>query len=119
MRKLPALLITGMLALGTSLVGTGSAQAVAWGCGSGAPPDIDHGSYHTAITADNVFLRNGPYTACTAVAGARTSDVLDYYCFTYNSYGNTWTYLRDVTTGYTGWVNDGNLRDGGSIYNCG
>jgi len=87
-------------------------------CGGRTPSDIDHRSYVTPLTA--VQIRNGSSINCTAVGSAQASDDLDYYCWTSNSDGtHTWTFLRDVRTGVTGWVRDDNLRNNGSQVFCG
>lgn len=72
-----------------------------------------------------VYIRTGPHTWCAALGQGQLSHTVDYHCYTVGETVNgwsTWTYLRDVSTGVSGWVNDSLLdyRDGtrGSYYSC-
>ncbi|OON33317.1 hypothetical protein BSA16_01195 [Micromonospora sp. Rc5] len=83
------------------------------------------GRYGNFFEVSNASIRTGPHTSCGVVAYGQTSHLVDYYCFvtgdsvTANGRtSNTWTYLRDVTTGYKGWVSDTLLWDWGSDTTC-
>lgn len=117
MRVISILLTTSLLTLGTTAVTAGPAQAANLPCNSSAP-DIDHGSYRDSTVSGGAWIRNGPHDTCGLVGSTVPGDRLDYYCYTRNAAGNTWTLLRNTATGIVGWVYDGNLTDGGSYYVC-
>jgi hypothetical protein len=75
--------------------------------------------------ASGVYIRTGPHTSCTALGQGQLTHNVDYHCWAVGDTVNgwsTWTYLRDTTTGVSGWVSDSLLdyRDGtrGSTYAC-
>lgn len=76
--------------------------------------------------ANNVLIRTGPHTPeCTALGQGQLTHNVDYHCYAFGDSVNgwsTWTYLRNTSTGISGWVNDSLLdfRDGtrGSLYSC-
>lgn len=67
-------------------------------------------------------MRTGQYSQCPVAANGNAwgqpVHLLDYHCYTTNSYGNTWTYLRNISNGVSAWVYDGHLLDGGSTVRC-
>ncbi|MFF5173245.1 hypothetical protein ACFY3U_11465 [Micromonospora sp. NPDC000089] len=70
---------------------------------------------------DGVNIRSGQFISCTALGAGYTSHSVTYRCWAVgDTVGNwtTWTYLRDNTTGVTGWVTDAYLQDGGSKLHC-
>ncbi|GAA2467200.1 hypothetical protein GCM10010405_59740 [Streptomyces macrosporus] len=88
---------------------TPSSAMAAYGCGSTAP-DKDSQAYGKYF-ATSVNIRSGPYTSCAVRGVGYTSHTVDIHCYTNVYYnGRNWTYVRDVTTGVTGWVWDGNLN---------
>ncbi|MGI8667888.1 MAG: SH3 domain-containing protein [Jatrophihabitans sp.] len=114
----PIALAVSAVVVAASLVGlsAGNASANA-ACGSRAPADIDHSAYVTPLA--NANIRTGSGLSCTAVGVLTTVQKADYYCYTVGyTTPYTWTYLRDVTTGKTGWVRDDNLRGDGSLVPC-
>ena len=118
MKRLSALIVTGLLGVATSVLGTTTpAHAATYGCGSNAS-DVDHGTYRKTFTGNDYGIRSGPYAECYLIAYSFVSDTLDYHCFTVNSYGYGWTFLRDVSLGVTGWVKNDHLTDGGSTVPC-
>jgi hypothetical protein len=73
------------------------------------------------FTGNNVRIHTGPSTHCTAVGEGSRGQRLDYYCYTGGDGTGgaaTWTYLRDLSTGKNGWVNDAFLTNYGSFYHC-
>jgi hypothetical protein len=111
------MLTAGLFAFGATAVTAGPAQAAYLDCGVRAP-DIDHGSYHTAVVSGGAYQHNGPHDRCAIVGWTYINDRLDYYCYTRNAAGNTWTLLRNTATNAVGWIYDGNLTDGGSYNVC-
>ena len=87
------------------------------GCGHPAPPNYDSTVGHTI--GNNVNLRRGSDTACGSNGQAQSGDRLDYYCWTHGSGTYTWTYVKDLTTGKSGWILDSLLPGNGSQVWCG
>ncbi|WP_306316289.1 MULTISPECIES: SH3 domain-containing protein [unclassified Streptomyces] len=108
---LPAI---AMVAVSFPIAMSGSAAAAA-ACGKTAS-DKDSSSW--GKTANGANERTGSSTSCTSKGIAYSSHTLDYHCYT-RAGDYTWTYLRNDTTGVTGWVRDDLLSDGGSLDYCG
>jgi hypothetical protein len=71
------------------------------------------------FVGEPVNIRNGPATACATTGSGSKSHKLTYHCYKYNSAdGYTWTHLKDITTGKSGWARDDLLKNGGSSYAC-
>lgn len=93
-------------------------------CGT-SRPDVDSRAYGTLFSTNGVNTRSGPSTSCSILGRGYLSDRLDYHCYasgqTVNGW-STWTYLRNVTTGKYGWVNDSlldpNSGTRGSLVAC-
>ena len=114
--KLAALLV-GAVAVPVGLVvGTAGTASAGVPCGGPIPSDIDHTAYKQS--GDGGLERIGSHIECLSTGVAGVGDTLDYYCFTTNSEGTTWTYLRNATDGTSGWVRDDHLSDQGSGYLC-
>ncbi|GGY95480.1 hypothetical protein [Streptomyces nitrosporeus] len=62
-----------------------------------------------------LYLRVGPYSACGINPNAPVymplpaGNTLFFHCWTINSYGNVWWYVRVEGTGWHGWISDDNL----------
>jgi uncharacterized protein YraI len=113
-----ALTVTCASALFTALLTGSASNASAYApCGTTAS-DRDGTSHPTATVTANI--RTGSSTSCTAVGSLLRGHRANYYCYTVNFDSTyTWTYLRDVDTGKTGWVRDDLLPGGGSVVYCG
>ena len=67
--------------------------------------------------ANGVAIRRGPHTPeCRADGQGQLNHRVDYHCYTDGDWVTrggitytSWTYLRDVTTGMSGWVSDAYL----------
>ncbi|MCX2180904.1 hypothetical protein KV205_10225 [Streptomyces sp. SKN60] len=92
-----------------------AAEAAATACpwSQGAPPSNLNPYSSTDYAAGSAPIRVGPYGACTAVTTKPSGTAITVNCYVTNSYGNTWSYVRG-----SGWVYDGNLRNGGSTHPC-
>ncbi|MFD5322037.1 SH3 domain-containing protein [Streptomyces sp. NPDC127098] len=100
---------------GTLIMGpVGSAQAHA-PCGTSAP-DGDNSTW--VRSANGANMRTGSSTSCGINGVAYSSHRLDYHCYTEGNDGYTWTYVRNDTTGATGWIRDDLLSDYGSGEPC-
>ncbi len=86
-------------------------------CLDPAPSNLDTHTGHTI--GNNVNLRVGSGTNCASVGQAQTGQNLDYYCYTYGLDGYSWTYVKDLNTGKSGWIRDDLLVDSGSFTWCG
>ncbi|RSS54511.1 SH3 domain-containing protein [Streptomyces sp. WAC06614] len=105
------------LAVPAVLVGTAGPAAATAACGTSGP-NLDGDSFRmTAGVAAN--MRSGSTTSCGVTGWADNQDQLVYYCWTQNSNGATWTYLRNVSDGRYGWVSDHLLPNNGSDRWCG
>jgi len=101
-----------------------AATSAAVRCGTGAP-DLDGRSYGKLFDRDGVNLRNGTSTSCASSGLGYRGHQVDYHCWNYGQMVNgwdTWTYLRDITIGKYGWVNDSlldkNAGTRGSLVKC-
>jgi hypothetical protein len=86
-------------------------------CGS-APADKDGSRWGKYFKVNGVNIRKSPSTSSRICAQGQKSHVVDYHCWTWGSDGYTWTYVRDVTTRYAGWVRDNLLVNNGSRVRC-
>lgn len=87
-------------------------------CTKSPPNDIDHSEYGRYFKVNGVNIRKSPSTRSLICAQGQRSHTLDYHCWTVGSDGHTWTYLRDATTNYAGWVRDSLLKGNGSHVHC-
>jgi hypothetical protein len=53
---------------------------------------------------DGTAIRRGPYTDCDAFGRGYPGDGIDVYCNVKNRNGVVWIYVRNTTTGVTGWA---------------
>ncbi|MGW0477094.1 hypothetical protein [Streptomyces coeruleorubidus] len=63
-------------------------------------------------------MRSGSSTACAITGVVHSANIVNYHCWTTGS-GGTWTYGRNITSTYAGWMRDDLLNDGGSKVWCG
>ena len=111
------------------MIGAASATLGAAGLIGGIPtsamaascPDNNHPNYDTTsgrlFAGNYINIRTGPSTACTSLGQGQRTHNVQYNCYKSGENG-TWTYLRDTTTGVSGWVKDSLLSDGGSYEEC-
>ena len=103
---------------GTLLAGSATSASAHAPCGTNVG-DMDGSSWPTG-TASGARIRTGSSIDCTAVGTLEQGQRADYHCYTVNhSSGYSWTYLRNVSTGKTGWVRDDLLPGYGSHVHCG
>ncbi|NES14879.1 MULTISPECIES: hypothetical protein [Micromonospora] len=101
--------------------------------GAAAPASATCSHYHTNIdnkygqlfNGSNINIRTGPHTSCGSLGYGQLSHSVDFHCFTsgdrVSANGHTtytWTYLKDTTTGVSGWVADALLDGLGSGIAC-
>lgn len=86
-------------------------------CGS-SPKDKDASAWGKYFKVNSVNIRRAPSTNSRICAQGQKSHKVDYHCYAIGSDGRTWTYLRDVTTHYAGWVRDDLLKGNGSLVPC-
>ncbi|MEW2556166.1 SH3 domain-containing protein [Streptomyces zhihengii] len=98
-----------------ALAGTASAAPAHYGCGS-TPPDLD--PVQGTGKANGVNMRTGSSTACGSRGLAYLSHTINYHCWTLGQDNHTWTYARNLSTGYAGWMRDDLLEDNGSDRRC-
>jgi hypothetical protein len=90
-------------------------------CGGHTPHnDIDQRSYARLFTGDSVNIRAYPHVGCASHGYGYRTHTVDYHCWRYGDpvtrnglVYETWTYLRNVTTGVSGWVSDAYLAGNG------
>ncbi|MFE9692486.1 hypothetical protein [Micromonospora sp. NPDC005806] len=75
--------------------------------------------------ASNVNIRTGPHTSCASLGYGQLSHGVDFHCYSagdrVTANGHTtysWTYLKDTSTGVSGWVADALLDGLGSGIAC-
>lgn len=86
-------------------------------CGP-TPRDKDSSAWGKYFKVNGVNIRRSPSLNARICAQGQKSHVVDYHCWKVGSDGRTWTYLRDVTTRYAGWVRDSLLVGNGSLVHC-
>ncbi|MGW4907297.1 SH3 domain-containing protein [Streptomyces sp. NPDC004270] len=107
------------LAVPAAVVGSAAPASAAAACGV-TGPNLDPGAYVRQTAGVSANMRTGSSTACPYNNHyANNQDVLNYFCYTVNAAGASWTYLYNVTDGTYGWVSDSLLPNGGSNYYCG
>ncbi len=104
------LLIGGLSIISASPAGAETCTHPAWS-------DKDNNNSGTG-NSSSTPVRTGPEASCGVVATVGTAVTLYYHCYVFNAAGNSWTNVRIIGTNIDGWVYDGNLDDGGSIYHC-
>ena len=113
-----AALLLGML--GAVAVSAATATPANASCSTAAHSNDDTRSGQF-FNGNYINIHTGPYTGCTSLGQGQLTHTVDYWCFTYAEQVTangltmaTWTYLKDVTTGVSGWVSDTLLdyRDG-------
>ncbi|MFI5836281.1 hypothetical protein ACIA5A_21660 [Micromonospora sp. NPDC051300] len=116
-----AALVLAVAAAGVAVVG-GAAPASA-SC-SHPHSNIDN-KFGQLFNATNVNIRSGPHTTCGSLGYGQLSHNVDFHCFAsgdrVSANGHTtytWTYLRDTTTGVSGWVADALLDNLGGNVAC-
>ncbi|MFD9407107.1 protein kinase [Streptomyces sp. NPDC059989] len=77
-------------------------SSVPTGCAGWTHKDPKPGTYGY-ISGDHHLLA-APYQQCPAGALVKDGTKLWYHCYTVNSYGNQWTYVRVDGTNATGWL---------------
>lgn len=86
-------------------------------CGP-SPSDKDSSAWGKYFKVNGVNIRRSPSLSSTICAQGQKSHVVDYHCWKTGSDGRTWTYVRDATTRYAGWVRDSLLVGNGSSVHC-
>jgi uncharacterized protein YraI len=76
------------------------------------------GSTGNTFTGSNVNIRNGPLTTCGINAVGQIGHNLRYDCFKFSSDGYSWSHIKNLTTGYSGWVRDTYLSGSGASLVC-
>ena len=112
-------LMIPLVAGGLTVMTPGVAEAVT--CGQ-SWSDNDKGGSGTGIGSSSdpwmIYVRTGIYADCSWTSKVSNGVKLYYHCYRRNSYGNTWTHVRVEGSGTLGWVYDGSLNNGGSVYPC-
>ncbi|MFI6286018.1 hypothetical protein ACIBCM_14875 [Streptomyces sp. NPDC051018] len=111
---LAVLLVAGALAgvPATAAASTGTSAAAA-ACPTAAPPSNLNPWRQTDYAVRTAPVRMGPYGECRPVGSYAAGQAVTGNCYTTNSYGNTWSYIR----GY-GWIWDEHLRYRGATNPC-
>ncbi|WBC15041.1 hypothetical protein O7600_28940 [Micromonospora sp. WMMA1998] len=118
--------------IGAAVILTVAAAGVAV-VGSAAPASASCSHSHSNVdpkfgqlfNATNVNIRTGPHTTCSSRGYGQLSHSVDFHCFAsgdrVSANGHTtytWTYLKDTTTGVSGWVADALLDNLGGNVAC-
>jgi hypothetical protein len=98
-------------------VNAGAAADPIKACGA-SPKDKDSSRWGKYFRVNGVNIRQSPSINSRICAQGQKSHTVDYHCYTVGSDGYTWTYLRDATTHYAGWVRDNLLVGYGSLVHC-
>ncbi len=87
-------------------------------CGGASKPDKDDSKWGKYFKKNYTNIRKLASTNSTICGQGQKSHTVDYHCWAKGKDGKTWTYLRDHTTNYEGWVRDDLLKDNGSHVHC-
>ncbi|NES31582.1 hypothetical protein GCE86_03685 [Micromonospora terminaliae] len=124
MRKFSSIAAAVTVTVGCTGVAVVTAAAPASASCSHAHSNIDT-KLGTLFNASNVNIRTGPHTTCGSLGYGQLSHSVDFHCYSngdrVSANGHTtytWTYLRDTTTGVSGWVADALLDNLGSSVAC-
>ncbi|MGR6318328.1 hypothetical protein Q2K19_01165 [Micromonospora soli] len=124
MRKVSSIAAAVTLTVGGTGVAVVSVAAPASATCSHAHSNIDS-AYGQLFNASNVNIRSGPHTSCASLGYGQLTHSVDFHCYTsgdrvtangHTTY--TWTYLKDTSTGVSGWVADALLDGLGSGIAC-
>jgi hypothetical protein len=89
-------------------------------CGRSPSSDLDTVKELVRDAANtSARQRTGSSTSCTARGQLEPSDDADYWCYTWATGTESWTFLTNLRTGVRGWVRDDLLDDNGSARHCG
>ncbi|MEV1008858.1 SH3 domain-containing protein [Streptomyces sp. NPDC049881] len=113
-RLMASIGVTATLAAAAVIAPATTASAHA-ACGTSVG-DRDNSTWVSSANGANI--RTGSGTNCGARGVAYASHRLDYHCYTVGNDGYTWTFVRNDTTGVTGWIRDDLLSDRGSNVPC-
>ncbi len=135
--KLWVIMVAGLLLLATMLfvsAGQANAQDAKGGdvsadeqwiltgplstCGEPSKPDKDSSEWGKYFKKNYTNIRKLASTNSTICGQGQKSHTVDYHCWARARDGKTWTYLRDHTTNYEGWVRDDLLKNNGSYVHC-
>ncbi|MEU7173595.1 hypothetical protein ABZ949_19130 [Micromonospora tulbaghiae] len=124
MRKISSIGAAVVLTVASAgAVVAGTAGPASAGC-SHPHSNVDS-KFGQLFNATNVNIRTGPHTTCASLGYGQLSHTVDFHCFAsgdrVSANGHTtytWTYLRDVTTGVSGWVADALLDNLGGNVAC-
>ncbi|MBB5112832.1 SH3 domain-containing protein [Micromonospora echinospora] len=124
MRKISSIGAAVVLTVATAgAVVTATAGPASAGC-SHSHSNVDS-KFGQLFNATNVNIRTGPHTTCASLGYGQLNHNVDFHCFgsgdrvTANGKTTyTWTYVRNVTTGVSGWVADALLDNLGGNVAC-
>ncbi|WP_051872220.1 SH3 domain-containing protein [Streptomyces sclerotialus] len=112
---LGAALTSGAVLLPATSAGAASSAVT---CGNANWPHPDKDSGTGTITAGSAAVHTGPYGDCTVTAYLDKGMKVTYDCYSVNSAGNKWTYVRHPQGASIGWVYGKYLDDGGATKRC-
>lgn len=107
------------LTLGGLAVSAGPAAADPASCyGWNTHPDVTHTGGVSFGNGTNI--RRGPDTSCDSHGLGYPSHGIDVHCHVYNASGYGWAYVRNLTTGVSGWarINTLNVSPSAGIGEC-
>ncbi|MGC4888783.1 hypothetical protein [Micromonospora sp. DT227] len=124
MRKASSIGAAALLTVAAAGVAVVGAAAPASATCSHSHSNVDT-KFGQLFNATNVNIRSGPHTTCGSLGYGQLSHNVDFHCFAsgdrVSANGHTtytWTYLRDTTTGVSGWVADALLDNLGGNVAC-
>ena len=124
MRKVSSIGTAALLTVAAAGVAVVGAAAPAGASCNHSHSNVDT-KFGQLFNATNVNIRSGPHTTCGSLGYGQLSHNVDFHCFAsgdrVSANGHTtytWTYLRDTTTGVSGWVADALLDNLGGNVAC-
>lgn len=108
-RAFSAVLSAVALAIPLTVASPASATpSTAEACETMAASDVDPGSAYSASGQQNP-VRSGPYAECDPKLYLGGGTKVALWCRAYNNLGNLWYFVREPSTGVSGWVYSNNL----------
>ncbi|WP_217143011.1 hypothetical protein [Streptomyces sp. AC627_RSS907] len=112
-----AALVLGTLAAPAAQATSAGTAAVTCGNAYWPHSPVD-GTVGSVTKSTSAAAHTGPYGACTTVGHIAPGTPVEYDCYVWNDYGNSWTWVREPNGASLGWVYDAYLEYGGSNEPC-
>ena len=118
--RISAAQVAVVLTAAAAAVGISASPASA-GCTGHTVWNPAPNEYDTVQASGGLHLRKGPHTSCGSVQLLSNGTRLESWCYDYGTVVNgvsTWSYVRVIDNGRSGWVHDSYLLNNGANTAC-